>query len=376
MPMRLFSTSLTQSKFWESPEFHNQWYLVDNLHGDFWAAYGGIGGQDMLTLNRSDAFTKMSAAGVIGFSCIKESFTTSALKMPDAVIVGALLCGSVLDECMGKEFRSLHFTALAQMCLMYGVPDEDAVRILDRHNVSRTEQYRKPMEKAMGELVKKMVSEYDVGEDLLSGLELSIIAPIETDFTLTSLEKEEYLYGLNEESASYASNLGQVKELIRASKEDQLSALKDIAFWEAEMRAKDTEELLAAKDEALMQLTAREEELESVRLLKTKSIEGTEKALASLDVIDLRESLAVQISGLKGKLAELRVEEAANSEKMAMLAEEKTASVASFDDRIKAAESEHAVASAGLSAASDRLKTSVALLEEIKKSLMETLALI
>jgi len=105
-----------------------------------------------------------------------------------------------------------------------------------------------------------------------------------------------------------------------------------------------------------------------------KSIDGAEKALASL--VDTGNSFDEVITTLKDKIQALRKEEVTATEAISKMDMEKKAMMASFDERIKVAESDHAVALGGANAAASRIETVKAAMEEMKKSLMVSLALL
>ena len=372
MAARLFVSPISQGDLFAGGDL-NRWFIVDNNDGGYYAAYACEGDKDMQTLNRSDNFNRQSPEGYIGFSSFKESLTTSALKMPEAMVAGELECGETLDIAMGKDFRSIYFVMLTRLTMLHGIPDVDARRILDHHNVSWTATYKKTMETVVEESVAKIISDHEGVKVPISEAELSVIAAVDGSFDALSLERDAFQLGFEGDFTSTEYHLNEINQWILMQKEELQSAEKDFQFWESK-RSVGLETLISSKDKESAEFDERVESVKLARLLTMKSIDGAEKALASL--VDTGNSFDEVITTLKDKIQALRKEEVTATEAISKMDMEKKAMMASFDERIKVAESDHAVALGGANAAASRIETVKAAMEEMKKSLMVSLALL
>jgi hypothetical protein len=372
MAARLFSSPISQCDLFAGGGL-NRWFIVDNNDGGYYAAYACEGDKDMKTLNRSDNFNRQSPDGYIGFSSFKESLTTSALKMPEAMVAGVLECGETLDIAMGKDFRSIYFVMLTRLTMLHGIPDVDARRILDHHNVSRTATYKKTMETVVEESVAKIISDYEGVKVPMSEAELSVIAAIDGSFDALSLERDAFQLGFEGDFTSTEYHLNEINQWILMQKEELRSSEKDFQFWKSKCNV-GLETLISSKDKEMVEFDERVESVKLARLLTIKSIDGAEKALATL--VDAGNSFEEVITRLKDKIQALRGEEFTATEAISKMEMEKKTMMASFDERIKVAESDHAVALGGANAAASRIETVKAAMQEMKKSLNDSLALL
>lgn len=375
---------ISQEQLWKSP-LVGRWVLVANPDGGYpIAGIARVGAPDMETLNRSENFIRQSPGGFLDFDYISRPFSTSYLKFPSALVLGEVLCGETLNALMGKVGRDVYTVMQCRLALLEGMSDADIGSVLNRHGFSHETKFTKTLEPGISDAVAKIVLEHETGGVVIPqqvfNPELSGIGHVDID------QIEEFdpigTFDFDFEAdrtpeGSFKVDIEKMKVFIWSLKEEVLVADKDVSKWASKTREVGMAELLVCRDRAISEIDAQEESLKGAHVLNEKSIAGALNALASLDQTALRESFSGNIvASLKEALVALRVEETGINAAIAKADEEKKSLVLSFDERIKAAESEHAVASAGLSAASARLSTSKGVLEEIRASLLETLALI